>query len=288
MNAPAPQLRDPNAPAMRTTVRWDNLMILMIVLVGALLLFVGYLANMDSAATKPDPKAPSAGTDATTPAVVEDPDALTQLDAEVLVDEARALIAEARWVEAADRLASVPPEFAEVVGATALQTELEQLRARHEGLRASVVTAVDAERWTQARALLLQLEEIAPLDAELLAMRATVDNHLVRTTATAEQETAQEPKPKAQPTRDDVTTRGGGDRAPDHHAAGGGDTERPPAGSSQQADRPRQPAIGTAQDGDSPVAGGPGDTTGGDAGLTDAERRELEAQLNAALIDSTP
>lgn len=272
------QLPDPAMlPATRTRVKWENVAILAGGAVVAT--FAVVLVLIQGAEQKPTTQAPVQPQAAVTPtdgATVEPEGALTMTDALGLVEEARQFIAEARWDEAAERLESVPAELREVAGATELAAVLETTRTRHEQLRAELVAAVEARRWTEAEGLLEQLAAIAPLDVELQAQQALVQQGLAPAAPTRRTDARPAAAAAAAPTR-----ATGGDTTPSRPAA-------QPARPSVNASRP---APATPSPAPSSTPARPSAPTGGGASapaaldpLAPVELTpEQEAELAAAL-----
>src|SRR5687768_14036025 len=100
----------PSATATRVRVRWDNVMI---VLIGAAVAaFAVVFVVMSGSGTKDQVSRRDAVKDPNTPAATAPVDAPTTgsldvEDARGLVEEARSLMADARWAEATDRLDSI-------------------------------------------------------------------------------------------------------------------------------------------------------------------------------------
>ncbi len=209
-----PSPASPAAAGVQTRVRSENLMVALICLVVATFAIVGVVAMRQPAepATSATTQAPATAQPldaAADPALATT--SMTLADATALVDEARQLMREARWDEAADRLASVPEQLAVATGSGSLALELQVARERHGQLRAELDAAVEARQWQQADGLLDELAGIAQLDQQLLDLRAVVDAALApeepvrettpapETTAKPATDTASKPKPKPTP-----------------------------------------------------------------------------------------
>lgn len=295
---PPPISQLPDGFSTRTRVKWDNIAIVLIGLVVACFAVVGILASGGGTASsvtgKPSAEQPLAAEPAEEALEVEG--ALTAQDAQSLVDEARAFMTEARWDEAADRLATVPAEFRSTLGVEALEQELAATRAKHGRLTAELEASVQARQWKQAKVLLGELARIAVLDAQLLETQAIVEAALAP-------KPKPEPKPKPKPakadavavTRPAAVATGGGSAA-----ASSGSTTRPrpapatsrPANSSTSGGgtRPAAPSAtsgsgtgaGTGTPASGPASAAPGGSSG-DVHLTPDQQAEFEAALAAAL-----
>lgn len=298
----SPQLPGQGSPTL-TRVKWDNIAIVLFGLVLAAFAVVAILMSGDEPASRPAKQSPAA-LETTDAAPAE---AALSLDEAIgLADEARALMGEARWDEAADRLATIPAEHRAATGAEALEQQLEEMRETHDTLRAELGAAVEARQWQEASAILRKLAKIATLDAPLLEVQSLVAQAI---DGPAAQESAAEDDPPARP-RKRSQASGGGTAASSATAAGPtsasthGSAARPAAGSTRPTgSRPRpaattaggRPAVpptapagtigaGTPNGSGAATApsGGMGDIAGG-VQLTAAQQQELEAALAKVL-----
>lgn len=247
------------APNTRTRVKWENLAILAggaVVATFAVVVVLMHGAEQP-AATASHHTAPEAAAPVADETVAAAGSELTMADAVGLVDEARQLIGEARWDEASDRLASVPDELREAAGASALATQLESTRTRHEQLRAELTAAVEARQWSDATSILERLAEIAPLDAELQAQQALVQEALAPAPTEARATAVSAAAPNRPAAAAPATPTGGGSTRPQagaqsaRPAASGGASSTAPAParapSPSAAGRPAaQGAVATA------------------------------------------
>lgn len=278
----------PSPAATRTRVKWENVAILLGGLVVAS--FAVVVVLMQGAEQSSGAASTATSRTATEPVsdqpVSEPASELTMTDALGLVEEARQLMAEARWEEAAERLASVPTELRDVAGATRLAAQLETSRARHERLRAEAVAAVEARQWKQASTLLTQLAAIAPLDAELQALQATVDQALAPPPAATPRDQGAEGVRTSTPVEPaGARTAAGGGSSPTRPAA---HAPRPAGGSGRPAEGSGRPAAtvpAPSATGGRPAASGGGAST--PAAIDPLAPIELtpqqEAELAAAL-----
>ena len=203
-NSPSPYSY--SGTATRTRVKWDNIAIVLMGAVVATFAVVGIMLTADKpkTAVKPDPT-PVTGTDQLQDAAIDAAAGeLTIDDANALVDEAKGFMTEARWDEAADRIATIPDEFRAEVGADAVELQLTQLRTTHDKLRAELTAAVEARQFKQARAILRKLAAIAALDADLLVLQEQVDTALLHASKPATDNAA------ASTGSTNATTSGGG------------------------------------------------------------------------------
>ena len=182
----APSPSNPYVPhPTRTRVRWDNLAVLC-----AALAVVGGVATTIMSQTgskaKPTPQlAPANVAPAPVDPTVVDPDASTTSitaatleDATALVDEARGFIAQGRWEEAADRLASVDPNLRPATEAAAAQLELRTAQASWNRLDGLLRDQVAAKSWAAASVTLDELAKLAPLAEDQLVLQDQVDDAL--------------------------------------------------------------------------------------------------------------
>jgi hypothetical protein len=278
-----------SVPATRLRVKWEHVMIALITV--AIIAF-GFVAWLASSAADPAQPAASAVAPAAVPnetAAVAPAGALTMDDAVGLVAEARSLMGEARWVEAAERLDSVPAELRATSGADALAAELELQRTNHDGLRAELLASVEARQWPEAKVLLRQLAAIAPLDAELLDAQAIVESALAPEPTT----------PKAAATEDAAaaTTAGGGAARPSTNTSSSATpAAATPAAAKPSASRPAaapkpaapstpaastKPATGVGAGSGTDAAAAIGAIAPGAIALTPAQEAELQAALGA-------
>lgn len=174
--SPTPPIDAPDAAtATRTRVRWENLLLLFVAVSMAAVVVAVIAGGQTSTTTKaPAPASQEAPLVDRLDTAVPTSD-LTVEDALGLVEEARQLMGEGRWDEAADRLASVPEELRDAAGAGTVQLQLEVDRTRFEQLRDELTASVEAKQWRSAASLLDQLAAIAPLTDDLLETKATVD-----------------------------------------------------------------------------------------------------------------
>ena len=124
----------PEKPS-RVRVRWDNVMIVLVVM--AIVAFAGVafiLINAGRATDAPRPEgADTSPTTAVADEATADAGALDLDDARGLVDDARALMTEARWDEAAEHLALVPVDMRDQMDVASVEQELAEARELHEG-----------------------------------------------------------------------------------------------------------------------------------------------------------
>lgn len=179
MSSFSPSPQNPYVPTpMRTRVKWENISI---ILVGVAMAAGAVMFIMSGETTKPPakPAAAPATLDAAPPAESEAlTDDLSLEDSLGLVDEARSLMLDARWDDAADRLASVPDQFRVETGADTIATDLAATKVRWDGLTAKLETQVEQEAWTGAAESLRSLAAMARLDNELTATKVLVDEQL--------------------------------------------------------------------------------------------------------------
>ena len=170
---------------IHTRIKWDNLAIVaagtLLALGAALWILIGASndAPLGGRSATPTPAGTTIGDD-----VTKSTGPITLDDATSLVEEARALMGEARWDEAADRLASIPRDLRSLTEADSAQMELDGKRGRHEQLTTELTAQVEAQRWSDASATLDALERIAKFDDKLLATRALVRDRQSRAAAT--------------------------------------------------------------------------------------------------------
>jgi hypothetical protein len=272
-NSPSPYSY--SGTATRTRVKWDNIAIVLMGAVVAVFAVVGIMLTADKPAATPKPR-PEAATStelledtATEPAAGE----LTIDDANALIEEAKGFMAEARWDEAADRLATIPEEFRAEVGAEALEAQLAELRTQHDKLRAELTAAVEARQFKQAKGLLKQLAAIAALDADLLAIQEQVDAALAPT-----------PAAKPKPATDDssnsnaTSTTGGGGSSSTHanHS-----TSTKPTGTKPKP-KPKPATTGGGGSTNNSSSTGTGGTANIDLGALGIDQEELDAAVASA------
>lgn len=183
MTSFSPSPHGSTSSSTRVRVKWDNVMIVLIGIVVAAFAVVGILLYADSGASRTASKDPSTATAAesgTSESAYADvaPGELSLDDSLGVVAEARTLMSEGRWVEAADRLELIPAELRDASGATAAQATLEDRRGAHEQLRAELEAAVEARNWKGAQAIIAKLSALAPLDADLTATQELIDTAL--------------------------------------------------------------------------------------------------------------
>lgn len=260
-----------------TRVKWDNVLILLVGVVMAALAVTIILTREEA---KPEPAAASQDTaplssDASTPTLDE---AQTLADAQALVEEARGLMRDARWTEAADRLDLVEPQFDTASGAAAAKRQLEQSRAAWTALVARLETQVAAKQWEDARTTLDALSRIARLDSDLLETRALVDQQLAAAATPAAApaapagtrgQSAGRPggaRP-ARPGGGANVSGGGGSSRPASSGTrpAGGSSTRPGAGAGRPGTNGSRPG-GTATGGGSSVGGVSGGASGSTSG----------------------
>jgi hypothetical protein len=275
----------PLTPApIQTRIKWENVMIGLIALVVVVFGTVGYLIS-----TAPGPQEQASGTEMGSATFPGDADTtapvasiLTLEDAVGLVEEARVLMREARWDEAADRLASVPQDLHAASGASALALELEGTRTRYEQLRAQFDAAIEARQWAEAEELFTQLASIATPNDELLAAHATAVERL------------RGPKPAAggdgfeaaaQTTAANAAGGGAGATRPKPATAAAAAAPRPASTAPKPATQQPKPAAETIRPAPtSPGTGtAAGSSTAGSGLPAIALTPEQEAELAAAL-----
>jgi hypothetical protein len=261
---PSPSSYSYSGTATRTRVKWDNIAIVLMGAVVATFAVVAILATSDKApAQKPVAKpAPVQDTEQTDATATDDGE-LSLEDAQSLAEEARQFIAQARWDEAADRLATIPEEYRTTVDADAIEAELTKLRGEYDQLRSELTAAVEAHQWAEAKTLLAKLAKIAPLDADLLATQAQVTTALGGGTASTDKpatdkpaSTTGKPKPSGTNTTNSTSTSGGGGTSTTHHHStthtsggatttrpGGGTTTRPSGGTSTANNTSGSPTV---------------------------------------------
>lgn len=258
----------PTPASTHTRIKWENLMVALIVVAVVAFAIVGYVV-----ATAPPSSPPSAAETSVEPAPTEldsgmgdAASALTLDDAIGLVEEARLLMREARWDEAGERLASIPEDLFAQSGASAVALELEGSRSRYEQLRAQFDAAVEASQWSDAKQLFGEMAAIAAPNDELLTAMAQVEAGL---------------NPPASPTEPEAVA-GGGATGPKEPAAS--NATKPAA-----APKPKpKPSTGTSRPA-APTAPQSGQDTkpSGNGSVNPLAPIELspeaEAELNAAL-----
>ncbi len=163
-------------PPLRTRVKWENLLILLVV---ASFAVIGVIALVVAKPEAGHADAPKLATNDPDSSAAESPDTQITLDDAIdLVTEARSLMREARWDEASDRLATVPSDLRGDSGAGALALTLASTRGTWDQLRSELEAAIKDHRWTIADQALDRLAGIATLDDELAAARRVVDASL--------------------------------------------------------------------------------------------------------------
>ena len=286
----------PEKPS-RVRVRWDNVMIVLVVM--AIVAFAGVafiLINAGRATDAPRPEgADTSPTTAVADEATADAGALDLDDARGLVDDARALMTEARWDEAAEHLALVPVDMRDQMDVASVEQELAEARELHEGLRAQVTAMVEARRWVDARAALTQLEDMAPLDQELLDMRATVLAALAAsdapspTTPKADTSTARPAPAPKQPASGGGNATGGGGPAPASSGSRPATSPATPATAPKPSTAKPKPAAAPVATTPAPAGGAQPaadqtmpsshDDMPGDLDLTPAQQAAIEAAL---------
>jgi hypothetical protein len=239
-------------PATRTRVKWDNIAIVLMGAVVATFAVAGIMMTADKPAAKPAPKQVAPATSNTLEDAIPTGD-LTLDDATALIEEARDFMGQARWDEAADRLATIPAEFRDQVQASGVEAELTTLHARHDKLRAELNAAVEANQWKDAKAVLVQLAKIAPLDAELEDIAANVDEHLGLVTKPASATKADAAAPATDTATSANASGGGATTATHNHAATTTKptTSRPSSGTSRPSNTSTTRPGGTSGGGGS-------------------------------------
>jgi hypothetical protein len=184
MSIPSPQL-----PAQtRTRVKWDNILI---VVAGASLAAVAVLLILASGSTtpspssahKPAPHVATADLDAATAPAADG--TLTLEDSQGLVEEAKDLLASARFDEAIDRLETVPAEFAAQTGSAQLEAQATANRSRYATMRQQLDADLEARQFTDAAKLVKAMLVIAPKDGSLADAQAAITDGLAPAAAPA-------------------------------------------------------------------------------------------------------
>lgn len=276
-NSPSPNPY--SGTATRTRVKWDNIAIVLMGAVVAVFAVVGIMLTADKPAATPKVQ-PEAATStellddtATDPAAGE----LTIDDAHALIEEAKGFMAEARWDEAADRLATIPEQFRAEVGAEALEAQLAELRTKHDTLRAELTAAVEARQFKQARVILKQLAAIAALDAELLAIQEQVD------TALTPKPAADKPASSSSTSNSSSNSTSGGGGSSSTHA--NHSTTTKPSGTTTKPKPKPKPATtggGTSTTNNTSTGGSTGGSGSIDLGSIGIDQEELDAALASA------
>ncbi len=267
MTSFAPSPHGSSGSSTRVRVKWDNVMIVLIGVVVAAFAVVGILLYADTGATPTAAKDPSAATapetEASESAYADVAPGELSLDQAIeVVAEARTLMSEGRWVEAADRLELIPEDLRDGSGATVALSELEERRSTHDQLRAELEAAVEARNWKGAQAIIAKLSALAPLDADLTATQELIDTALTPKGSTKATGT----KPPATT----ATTSGGGSTATKPAAA---PTVKPSSGAKPASSSTRPAASGTTKPSSGgtrpPVIGG-GASSGGSSATSGA------------------
>jgi hypothetical protein len=277
MTPPSPQL----SVQTRTRVKWDNILIVVagtalaavaVVLILASGSATGAKAPTTHASTPPATTSPTADA-VTTPAAADG--ALTLEDSQGLVDEAKDLLASARFDEAIDRLETVPAEYTAQTGSAQLEAQATADRTQYATMRKQLDAALEARQFTDADKLVKAMLLIAPKDASLADAQATISDGL---TAAATPAATAKPKPDGAKPAAATTKQPATNTATAHPATT--PTHPPTTGTA----KPKAPATGGG------AAAGTGNVTGvgtgtlptGNLQLTQAQQQEL-AQALAAL-----
>lgn len=284
MSIPSPT----STSATQVRVRWDNVMI---VLIGAAVAAAAVVFVVMTGDAVPPTKRPAAPAKHAAAAPDTDPSATTDGgldidDARGLLEEARTLMADARWAEATDRLDTIPADLREIVGSSALAAEIDTKSAAWELHRTRLDAAVKGQQWKVARVELDELATLARLDTQLLELDATIDRELAATPATdttTKQSTSGTTGSPATAKPATGSTTGGG-------AAGAGQgTTKPAGGSTKPATGTTKPSSGTTKPATGTTKPSTGTTKPGsalpglDVNLTPAQQAELEKALGDAL-----
>ncbi|MEO6867094.1 MAG: hypothetical protein ABI200_03655 [Gaiellales bacterium] len=267
-NSFSPPTGSPTSTRMR--LKWENIMIVLIGVVVATFAVVGILASGGTDEPTKQAAKPAPTLDASAEPEALSGDALTIDDATSLVEEAGALMLEARWDEAIDRLDTIPADLRDVSGAAEVEVELSANRAKYEQLRGELDAAVEATQFPEARVLLAQLVGIAKHDSSLIELGVEIDD----AEASAANPTAQVKKAKKDSKEGDVMKPGAAASKPSKAAAtpaatGGGGaattgakpSSSKPAGSGAKPAKPSGSAGGSTGGGSGtrpPTGGGTG------------------------------
>lgn len=290
----SPSPANPYVPgATRTRLRWDNLAVLC-----AALAVVGGVTTtvMSQMSPKPKAEAAAAAPAAVAPAVTPDAadgataiNAATLEDANMLVSEARDFISQGRWEEAADRLASVDASMRPATEADIAQRELEAAQGSWTRLDAQLRTQVEAQEWTDARATLEALVDVAPLGEEQLDLQEAVEAALAPATAATTTKPAATTTPTTKPAAAAATTT-----TPKPTASTGGGAAATTTKPAATTPKPKPAAATTPKPATTtpkPAADGSSSTTiggititmpaGGTGGAQDIDAAQLEQLLGA-------
>jgi len=281
----------------RTRVKWDNIAIALVgtsVAIGAAVYIVFGMSS--DATTTPQRPAPAAKSDSmpqAPPATkIEEP--MTLDEATAIVDEARGLMSQAQWTEAADRLTYVDEGLRDASGSTALTAKLEITRARWDALIIRVDEQIAAKQWPQAKASITSLLAIATVP-DVVERGAVVDAALGLVQQAGAKPAADAKKPAKKPTeKPDKPVSGGGATTPKpttSQPAAATHTPVKPAAAKPAPKPAATPAKPGAVTPAKPAATSPSPSTSpsiedmlnGGVNLSPAQLAALQQQLEAAL-----